>query len=620
MTPKRARPKVEATRSSRSAARARSTRISRIAASGPVLDPAPIRHERWWLALVLVVHVTLALWGAARNSVTFDENFHVPSGVMIVARHDYDYSVVNPPLVKALCAMPVLMLGAHLPTTEALIDGEQGVVGESFMRENAARYQTLYFAARCVIVLLSVALGVLVWAFARRLYGSRAALLSVAVYATMPDVLAHGGLATMDLATGLGFLVSSIAFWRFLGSGRWTDGAWSAVALGLTFLVRFSAALLVPGFVTLIVIGTLGGWLARPSRAWLGLALLAPAVALIVNVGYLGKTSFLPLSLPLFESQAFHGLGQVLPGVRLPLPDSFLAGLDHQLYQSEAGHAHTYLFGRVYPYSLAWYFPVAALVKWPIGFLGLLFARAAYGVFARHETRRVWDEAGLLVPISLYTLYTMFFAHLDVGIRYLFPILPVLAIWIGGLLEVRDGAPSVEAEIPARGAAPASPARPAARSRWAFAALALLVVQGIETARTAPWYLSFFNVFAGGPGRGYRIVNDSNVDWGQGLIALRDEMKRRGITKVHLAYHGTADPAIYGIDYVPYTGQPLTSDVEWLAVSSYYFVGLPQRMMTTHGRTPRAVELDLRALWSRTPDAMPAGCMLLFHNPGSALK
>jgi hypothetical protein len=31
----------------------------------------------------------------------------------------------------------------------------------------------------------------------------------------------------------------------------------------------------------------------------------------------------------------------------------------------------------------------------------------------------------------------------------------------------------------------------------------------------SPWQFSFFNAFAGGPGGGYRIVNDSNVDWGR---------------------------------------------------------------------------------------------------------
>ena len=70
------------------------------------LRATPVPHERWWIALILAAHVALAVWGAARNSVTFDENFHLPSGIMIVARGDFGVSTVNPPLVKALCAVP----------------------------------------------------------------------------------------------------------------------------------------------------------------------------------------------------------------------------------------------------------------------------------------------------------------------------------------------------------------------------------------------------------------------------------------------------------------------------------------------------------------------------------
>ena len=35
------------------------------------------------------------------------------------------------------------------------------------------------------------------------------------------------------------------------------------------------------------------------------------------------------------------------------------------------------------------------------------------------------------------------------------------------------------------------------------------------------------------------------------LIALRDEMRRLGIRRIHLAYHGTTDPARYGNFLLP---------------------------------------------------------------------
>ena len=68
-------------------------------------SPWPPLDSRWWIAALLALHAALALWGAARNSVTFDENFHLPSGVVIVTRGDFRVSEVNPPLVKSICAL-----------------------------------------------------------------------------------------------------------------------------------------------------------------------------------------------------------------------------------------------------------------------------------------------------------------------------------------------------------------------------------------------------------------------------------------------------------------------------------------------------------------------------------
>jgi hypothetical protein len=137
------------------------------------------------------------------------------------------------------------------------------------------------------------------------------------------------------------------------------------------------------------------------------------------------------------------------------------------------------------------------------------------------------------------------------------------------------------------------------------------VLQAVEALACAPWYLSFFNLPSGGPGGGDRLVNDSNVDWGQGLIALREELARRGIPRVHLSYHGTVDPAVYGIDYVPFTGGKAGPEASWIAISSYYFVGLPQRMVTSAGTIPQ-VRIDFHPLWKIPPVAKPAGCMYLY--------
>ena len=544
------------------------------------------------MASLLALHAALVVWGAAVNSVTFDENFHLPSGVVAVTEGRFTISPVNPPLVKVLCALPALAIGAAPPDTAAVRRASQAEVGESFMRRNAAHYHTIFLAARLVVLLLSLALGLLVWRFARRLHGPAGGVLALGFYAVAPEALAHGGLATLDVATGLGFTATVYAFWRFARTGRWADWTVAALALGAFGLARFTALLAFPILAVLLLAHSARGHLHRPGRAWFGLALLVPATMLSLQVGYLGQTSLRPIARDTFYSARFQGLQRAAPWLRLPLPDAWVEGLDLQTSDTEAGATPTYLFGRERRGSVWYYFPLALLLKWPLGFLGALAHRGLRLVIGRDPPRR--HEDWVVLPGLMFLLASMFLVQLNAGVRYVFPLLPLGCIWAGGLLH----------RLPR---APGSPAH-------ARVALAWLALATIEAGACAPWYLTFFNWPSGGPGGGYQLLNDSNVDWGQGLIALRGEMKRRGIGRIHLAYHGTTDPAMYGIDYVPYLGGTPGPESDWIAISSYFFVGQEQRMMTQHGRTP-PVAFDFRGLWSVRPAASPARCIYLYPVP-----
>ena len=49
------------------------------------------------------------------------------------------------------------------------------------------------------------------------------------------------------------------------------------------------------------------------------------------------------------------------------------------------------------------------------------------------------------------------------------------------------------------------------------------------------------------PMRSNRLLSDSNVDWGQGLMAVREYQKQHPGQPVSLAYFGSVDPKLYGI-------------------------------------------------------------------------
>jgi hypothetical protein len=85
----------------------------------------------------------------------------------------------------------------------------------------------------------------------------------------------------------------------------------------------------------------------------------------------------------------------------------------------------------------------------------------------------------------------------------------------------------------------------------------------LATLSVHPHYLSYFNRAAGGPANGYRMLIDSNVDWGQDLLRLKEWMSANDVDRIKLSWFGSADPAYYGIDYEPLPGLPRHFDLWW---------------------------------------------------------
>jgi hypothetical protein len=66
-----------------------------------------------------------------------------------------------------------------------------------------------------------------------------------------------------------------------------------------------------------------------------------------------------------------------------------------------------------------------------------------------------------------------------------------------------------------------------------------------------PHFLAYTNEAGPGRDRGYELFTSANLDLGQGLLEMKRWMRANQEKYVYLAYHGVADPAGYGIRYVP---------------------------------------------------------------------
>lgn len=270
-------------------------------------------------------------------------------------------------------------------------------------------------------------------------------------------------------------------------------------------------------------------WPFTITRKMLLHSLLALAtMVLVVNLGYGFKGTMSSLGSYQFHVTLFEAIRDLLPGwLPIPLPADFLMGIDGQFSE---GAYDAYLMGTFNQTGFWDYYLVAFLVKTPEPIL--LLALAATILLRKPQAR----EIPLLVAGLCFLVFFSVMGHKNIGIRYLLLLVPLGAIWIGRLAE------------------PAGPISAGTRRIMRAGLGVSLGCLVVSTLAAAPHFLAYFNAASGGSDNGHTYLLDSNLDWGQDLISLRDYMQQEKIDKVALAYFGRVNPAIYGINYTPLIG------------------------------------------------------------------
>ncbi len=565
------------------------------------------------LVLILIVFFAgAAILSIRHKSATVDEFAHLPAGYYYWLTRDFSLYAKNPPLVKMIASAPLLI--AHPSAKRDQIGLRKDAwspwdYGTRFMRANWSRYKTLIFIGRLPVILLSALLGLLVYLFSRSLYGKGAGLLSLFCFCLSPNILAHARLATVDAGSSLFLFAATFALFRFL---RHPGPLWALLAglcLGLAQLTKFTALLWIPFFVVFtLVAGLWPRWLEPDkrviSKSWPGyfgyLVIILLIAWLVTCAGYGFKGLFQPTSSYTFYSAKMQKIQDVFAGLPAPLPEFYLQGLDAQVLDSEKGEFSNYLLGQWYRGRRWYYFLVALIFKVPlslqIGFLIALFSgrRIPEGSGGRDPgSRGRWsvrpEEAGLvLIMLGIFAFFSAG-SSLQIGIRYLVPLFPFAFVLIGRL-----------AVIPLFGRI------------WFKSLLALLGLWLLASSFFIyPDYLAYFNELCLGPRNGHKILLDSNIDWGQDLPGLAKYMKRKGIGRIHLAYFGHVDPALYGIDYDLPAKPPVH---EYTAISANLLSGF--RYPLTYHDPPGVIKPEfLEPYLGQDPISRIGYSIFIFKNP-----
>ncbi len=530
------------------------------------------------------------------------------------------------------------------PAWQDKVNG-QWEFGRQFLFHSGNDADKIIFLARLPMLLLMILLGFYVFKWSRELYGNKAGLIALFLYSLSPTFLAHGRLVTTDVGAAAAFFISSYYLIKWLRQPTRKNLIIAGLVLGLALLTKFSLALIIPYFILITLIwiflsGVKGLRSSTPQKLRsrtpqifknalkyiLGLALIGIIAMALVWPLYQFHTLNYPPERQLADAE--HNLktygNRLLAEPIIWLSDKpflrpygqFFTGLLMVIQRTSGGNT-TYFLGEISNVAWPHYFPIVFLLKVPLTLLILIIIALASVILRSLQTARKsrlftslrtaqkqspfqkiiqwpkkhFTEFALFLFLAVYW-YTSVTSNLNIGVRHILPTFPILYLLIAGQISKWIRMP----QGPFLEKVKLTPKKLLVSIKMTFKAyfklclkylilIILLFWYGFNVINLYPYFLTYFNEFAGGPNNGYRFVTDSNLDWGQDLKRLARFAEQNKIQTIYVDYFGGDDLQYrLGEKYQTWWGERHPQELpanSWLAVSASFLQG--GRGVTTKG-------------------------------------
>jgi hypothetical protein len=489
---------------------------------------------------------------AYRHSPVMAEVGHLSAGISHWRFGRFDLYRVNPPLVRMVAAVPVLAMDPCTDWTNynlAVVERAESRVGVDFVNANGPRVFWLYTLGRWACIPFSVIGGYFCYRWASELYGAAAGLVACTLWCCCPNISGHGALIMPDVPPAALGLAACYAFWRWLRQPAWRSTFVAGGVLGLAELAKTTLIVFYPLWPILWLIYRWPDRMRMSLCDWGREATMLIAAMLgglyLINLGHNFEGSFQRLGDYSFRSHMLSGMpagesishpagnrfaGSWLARVPVPVPKDYLRGIDTQRVDFEAKRA-SYLGGIWSDHGWWYVYLYAAAVKVPLGtwLAGFL---AAGTILLGWRSRAEWrDEFQVLIPLLVLGIVVSSHTAFSGCFRYVFPAFPFALV------------------LASRWAADF--ARPHRKTVClGAAALAWTITSSLFVY---PHSISYFNELAGGPRHGAKYLLESNIDWGQDLLYLKDWLDRHADVKLDgLAYYSSYPARLGGVPETPY--------------------------------------------------------------------
>jgi len=520
--------------------------------------------RRYWAEIIccsiLLVMGANLLTIVARKTITNDEIVHIPSGYYYLTSKNFRLNPEHPSLIKMWASLPLLVVKPAAPPLKQNPnqDFAQFTMSTSldFWKANRSRFAAITFWTRFPMVLLTMALGALIFIYGRQLFNRQAALFAVALFSLEPSMIAHGRIVHTDIAAAFAYLLFFLSLRSYCRNPTSLRALGLGLVMSVALLAKFSLVITIPIFLAgLLYVVVVARRLHTFHAKILWQFLLAALGALVlVNAAYFFKhpalaraeVNWIIGTTPSTAKDALFAIKQLSKA----LPTSYLFGLYTVVVHNQVGHSAS-LLGDYRSSGWWYYFPVAFGLKTTVPFLLLSLSAVGWAVFETVRRRKKM-LLGLLLPIVIYLSVSMS-SRINIGIRHLAPVFPFLFLLSGAFLDRL-----LKSQF---------------RRSSTVLTILLFSWMVVITFRAYPDYIPYTNCLSlGRPG--WQLLSDSNVEWGDDVGALAEYLLAHGETKIRGALSGGATLENYGVQLVDFPPpEKELSDTRYVAVGAAFLNG-----------------------------------------------
>ena len=523
--------------------------------------------------VIAVVSAVLLLHGALVHYPCVDEVAHLPAGYSHWKYSDFKLYAVNPPLVRVVAAIPLVVLQRDPFLWEQQVYGvgyrPEFAVGRRAVDQYKIAYYRWFFYPRVLCILLFVIGGLGLYGFVTRTVGPLAGIVCCAYFFFCPNNLAFAQTILPDslamcagiwAAHSASYLVRDPKYGQLFVTGFW---------FGIALLTKLTWAV---GVAVLILVALLRitqtsslRFAAKARFLFCAFWVLSLTSLTILNLGYLCKGSFRPLSEYRFCSHTFGGsdastvsannrfLGSWYSALPVPLPQSYVMGADYLKFEVESKY-WSFLDGEWRLGSWPHYYLMTTLYKTPEPLLIAALLGAIVFVVGWWRGLTTPDLVSMVILLTIPAVICFVSISAQGGFnhhhRYVLMIYPPMFVFASLLAsplarQALSRTPGIESAPPAsRRIKSFEPNRqPLHWTQWL--AIALLTLSVASALRVHPHYTSYFNLLSGGSENGWKRLGNSNIDWGQDLLEVDKWIKQ----------HPECRPLAFELDYFDYNGE-----------------------------------------------------------------